>query len=251
MRHPGEDELILCHYGEGDAVEETRAHLQECMTCREAYARLERILAAVDLAPVPERSADYTERMWARLRPQLIERRSPRDAVMFPMRRWAWAAAVAATVILAFMAGRFWQQHEKPTPGSADSGVRERILLVAVGEHLERSQMMLVELTNTHPRDTVDLEHEQTRARELLADNRIYRQAALRDGDRPVAAFLEELERVLVDIANRPTPLTTDEYESFRQGIERNGILFKVRVLGADMRQRERFPAADSLHRVI
>jgi hypothetical protein len=251
MMHPREEQLILFHYGEDADRDQTQAHMAACAACRGAYEQLQRVLAAVDEAPVPERSDDYAQMVWAKLRPRLVERPAPRRAVVFPLRRWVWAAAMAATVILAFMVGRFWPRPQTLHPEQSMGSVRERILLVAVGDHLERSQMMLVELINAEPSDTFDLAREQSRAQDLLANNRLYRQAALRGGDRPVATFLEELERVLADIANRPTPLPAAEFESLRRGIEKNGILFKVRVIGADVRKREQAAAGDSLRPVI
>jgi len=251
MMHVTEEQLILFHYGEDAERDQTQAHLAACAACRDAYEQLQRVLAVVDEAPVPERADDYAQAVWARLRPRLVASPAPHRAVVFPLRRWVWAGAMAATVILAFMIGRFWPRPQTLTSEPSAANVRERILLVAVGDHLERSQMMLVELVNAQPNDTFDLAREQVRAGDLLADNRLYRQAALRDGDRPMATFLGELERVLADVANRPTPLPAAEFELFRRGIEKNGILFKVRVIGADVRKREQAAAGDSLRPVI
>jgi hypothetical protein len=55
-------------------------------------------------------------------------------------------------VVVAFVAGR-WSGAPvpAPTPDAVASVAPERVLLVAVGDHLDRSQMVLVELLNADP----------------------------------------------------------------------------------------------------
>ena len=61
--------------------------------------------------------------------------------------------------------------------------MRERILLVDLGEHLDRSQMVLVELVSADESDAVDISGERARAEQLVAANRLYRQTADDTGD--------------------------------------------------------------------
>jgi len=131
------------------------------------------------------------------------------------------------------------------SPASAAPLVRREILLVAVGDHLERSQITLAELVNTSNGPRVDISMEQERARDLVLENRLYRQTAVETGDAPVAAVLDDLERVLVEVANSPADLSKAEFERVRQRIEAQGIIFKVRVLGERVRDRELRSAAD------
>jgi hypothetical protein len=118
--------------------------------------------------------------------------------------------------------------------------VRERILLVAVGDHLERSQVVLLELLNADPKDPVDVSAERRSAEDLLPANRLYRQAAVRTGEPGVARVLEELERVLVEVANGPSELGPEETLALRRRIESQGVLFKVRVIGSQIRERQK-----------
>jgi hypothetical protein len=117
---------------------------------------------------------------------------------------------------------------------------RERILLVAVGEHLEKSQMLLVELAHADAEAPADV---SGRAAQLVAANRLYRQSALRAGEAGVADVLDELERFLVEVANAPTPLSADEVRELNQRIEARGLLFKVRVVGSRLREPARKPS--------
>jgi hypothetical protein len=118
--------------------------------------------------------------------------------------------------------------------------VRERILLVAVGDHLERSQMILVELTNADPSQPLDIAPEQRLAQDLVGANRLYRQTAVKAGETGVADVLDDLERVLLEIAHSPKDLKAAEVKTLQQRIAARGILFKVRVVGSSVREREK-----------
>ena len=55
-----------------------------------------------------------------------------------------------------------------------------------------------------------------------------------------MASTLDELERVLLDIANSPDSVTPAQFESLRKRIEDRGILFKVRIVNQGLQQRNR-----------
>jgi hypothetical protein len=95
-----------------------------------------------------------------------------------------------------------------------------------------------VELVNSDPGGRVDISAEQVWARDLLDANRLYRQAAR--GTPALAQVLDDLEPVLLEIANSPSRLTAAEFESLRARIEERSLVFKVRVTGAELRARQR-----------
>ena len=115
----------------------------------------------------------------------------------------------------------------------------ERVLLVAVGDYLERSQMVLVELNNANPKRSLDISSEQERAGDLVTEARLYRQTAARTGNTRISGVLDDLERVLVEITHAPSNMTKAELEALRQRLEAEGILFKIRVLGSNVRNQE------------
>jgi hypothetical protein len=53
-------------------------------------------------------------------------------------------------------------------------------------------------------------------------------------------AVLEELERVLVEVAAGPDALAPQDVAELQRRIEARGLLFKVRVVGSQVRERER-----------
>jgi hypothetical protein len=254
MNHLSEELLVQFRYGDAEDFVAIEKHLAECAQCHAEYETIQRVLAAVDAAPIPERDELYGARVWWDIEPRLPERRSFGWRAWLAPRRWVPAVAVALLVVMAFVIGRFWP---RPQPelsnASISQPVRERILLVAVGDHLDRSQMLLLEMVNAGPEKDgtapVDISSEQARAQDLVSANRLYRQTALRSGnsrDRAVASLLDELEPVLLEIAHSPSEMTPQQFESIRKRIEDRGLLFRVRVVGSDVREREKeaVPAA-------
>jgi hypothetical protein len=235
MTHPSEQELVLHHYREASEPDALDRHLGGCESCRTEFENLGRILSA-DALPVPERSDDYGAEVWERLGTRLSRRRR---LLLLPLRGLAFAAVAAALVVAAYLAGRFWREPTVPVLGAPG---RDRILLVAVGDHLDRSERVLIELSNAEPGDAVRLSAARKGAEELVADSRLYRQSAARAGETSVADVLDELERALLEIAHGPSSMTAVELQSLQRRLEERGVLFKVRVLGSQVRDRQTPP---------
>ncbi len=272
MNHLTEEQLVSYHFGDvgrGDDAATIEQHLHSCASCQVELADLRHVLAAVDSLPVPHRSDGYGAEVWARIQPALgsgAETWRDRLAAFVAPRRLALACGVAVLVVAAFVAGRYLPRQPAgalPQPAAQTTSqaaaatavqtaaadrelVRERILLVAVGDHLERSQVALIELVNNPGGAVVDMSGERERARDLVTENRLYRQTALTTGDPAVASVLDELERVLVEIANSPSTMTAAEFSKVRSRIEQQGIIFKVHVFGQRVRERETSSVANA-----
>ena len=245
LTHLSEDDLVLHYYGEMDGPEEAHAaaHLAECRTCHASYTTLQRVLAAVEAEMAPEPLEGFERIVWARLQPDLESRRGWLSSMVWSSVRLGWAAAVVVLVVGAFFAGRGFQRDGAATATqalAADAAMRERVLLVDLGDHLDRSQAMLVELVSAGGDGSVDISPERARAEELVASNRLYRQAASAGGDAAMAAMLDELERVLVDIAASPAKLSASDMEEVRRRIDDAGLLFRVRVVSSQIRERQK-----------
>jgi hypothetical protein len=268
MTHLTEDDCVLHYYGEAGDMKSAGAHLAECESCRRSFEELSVALQAMTGADVPDRGESYGAEVWARIQPKLEEDLSRRDfgwrarlgenlsgrgvlAASFTWPRMVAAGALATLLMAAFVAGRYWAPPAAPpvAPVRADgtpasTAVRERILLIAVGEHLDRSQMVLAELSNMDTAGPVDISAERDWARDLVASNRLYRQTAVRDGKTAVADVLDELERVLVDIANGPATASPADLERLRERLETQGLSFRVRVLGSQIKKDTSRPLA-------
>jgi len=244
--HLSDDDLVLHYYGED--VPRAESHLASCAECQANLTRLQRVMAFIDSAPAVDAAEGFERIAWARLEPALhTPRRGWVSWFILSPARLAFAAGVLVLVGASFMAGRLMPRagQERPAAGAPASQtaaqVRERILLVDLGEHLDRSQRMLVELASADDTaSSVDFSLEQTRAEQLVAANRLYRQTAASTGDAAIASVLDDLERVLVDIAASPTTMTQEELDSVRRRIESKELLFKVRVMASQVRARQK-----------
>jgi hypothetical protein len=246
--HLTEDDLVLHYYGEMSTEDETAAatHLAGCSDCRREYQALQRVLGVIDeaaAAPI-ELPPSFERTVWTRLEPNLRQqRRGWIGWMLFSPAPMALAAAVVVLVLGAFFAGRALSPAAAP-PATADGAspdqIRERILLIDLGEHLDRSQMILVELVSNEDSGSVDVSGERARAEQLVADNRLYRQTAEETGDRAITDLLDEIDRVLTEVAASPDQLSSEELAEVRRRIESRDLLFKVRVVSSEVRQRQR-----------
>ena len=247
MTHVTEEDMVMHYYGEAGDLPQAGAHLAECEECRRRFDELSRALQALSAIDVPERDEGYGAEVWARIQPKL-DVPGPRSwreraAAIFTWPRLVTAGALAVLLVAAFVAGRSTAPpHVASEPRRAEApseAARERVRLAAVSDHLERSRVVLAEISHRNGGGPADISQEQSVAADLVATSRLYRQAAVRNGDPAVASLLEDLERVLVEIANSPSPASHDDLARWREQIDTKGLLFKVSVLGARVRQRQ------------
>jgi len=234
MTHLDEERLVALCFGDGTPADV--AHAASCPECAAAAERLRAMLAAVEPGDIPERDEHYGSVVWERLQARLLaERRWMRRSAL-RQRAVTWGA-LAASLLIAFLAGREFPRPAPPVAEAIPEAARERILLLAVGDHLERSQVLLVELTNAGPGAAL-VPAAQESAEALVSANRLYRASAIQAGDTGVASVLEELERILVEVAHQTPGASAKEMEHIRRRIEDRGILFKVRVIESQVRER-------------
>jgi hypothetical protein len=250
--HLNEDDLILHYYGEASAAEPgIQSHLESCAECSASWQQLRRVMEAIDTAPVPEPGPSFERVMWARLQQELgDELGAPRVSGAGGWRSWftgprlVVAGSLAAIVIVV---GALRMSTGDAPAGTAvadaDAGShREQVMLTAVSDHIEQSQVVLVELANAETPGVgdgdIDVTFERDAADDLVSAGRLYRETARETGNLQLAALLEELEMVLVDIARGPGAISAEELAAIRAQIEEQQLIFKLQVLGADVKAR-------------
>jgi len=70
----------------------------------------------------------------------------------------------------------------------------------------------------------------------------LYRQDAIDAGEQSIASVLDDLERNLVEIVHSPSTISAADLEQIRRRIDAAALLFKVRVMSEELRQRENAP---------
>jgi predicted anti-sigma-YlaC factor YlaD len=263
--HISEDDLTLYYYGEGRRRDAIERHVDHCAACSTLYREIAGTLAMLTEAETPERGDQYGAEVWQRLRHKLPEKDARWWTALLRWERLALLGAAAVLVVAAFVAGRVWPHAPESAPGAASNaplvargdtgsaaapasraesaaGVesRQRILYTSVADHLDRSERMLTDIMNTAGH--ADISTEQRWASDLLDTSRLYRQDAVDAGEQSVAGVLDELERSLLEIVHSPSRISAADLEQMRRRIDAAALLFKVRVMSDELRQREQPP---------
>jgi hypothetical protein len=267
VKHYSEDELTLYYYGEGRRRANVERHLEECAACAKCYREIAGTLAMIGAPDVPERGDQYGLEVWQRIRHRLPEQepgfswfgRLGRFGEFAGFDRFlGFAAAAAVLMLAAFIAGRTWSlpnptssatnTSSSPNPNRSNPANRDdsskRILLTSVADHLDRSERVLTDIMNSP--DSGDISTAQGWADDLLTTSRLYRQDALEAGEQSVATVLDDLERSLIEIVHSPSRISAADLEQIRRRIDAAALLFKVRVMSDQLRDRESRPGAAS-----
>jgi hypothetical protein len=217
--HLSDEDLILICYNEPGP---DRGHLAQCQECRRAVAALTRVLDGCNEWRAPEPHPELARSTWARIAPYLEG--APRR-----QRKWLYAAcAVAAVLLLAFVAGRYSQRPQPSIMAGLSPQAQRRILEITLSDHLDRAEMLLTEIANSD--EPVD----RARAQDLVQEGRLLRQTLARDGDSAPLAMLDELERFMLEAAHAPE----GQASALRERIASDSLLFKVRIIESNLRTK-------------
>jgi hypothetical protein len=234
MKHLSEEELIAHAYAENDG-DAAAKHLAACVPCATAYAALRSDLAEMKFREAPARDALYGNQVWKSISGFL-------PAYEVPKRPWLrsliYAAAAAALVACAFIGGRLWEHRQAQTvaqnhPRQNQTVVPppERVVVVVLSDHLDRSERLLVELKHAEADSGKMVSPLREEARSLLPANRICRQNAKHADDPALATALDRLDHLLVELADQPGGLNSATLARLQDEMNADGLLFKVRVL--------------------
>jgi hypothetical protein len=235
MNHLSEEQLIEHYYGESPQPARINHHLHDCSRCAETYAALRSDLAAIEPITPPTRDAQYGEHVWQSIRNFVpVYESKPKQTLwsrLGNLKVLTSATACAVLIAVAFFAGRQWEnhQHSPQIQSAANNQPRQPIVLVVLGDHLDRSERLLVELKHANSAEAAA--PVKAEAQDLLSANRLYRESAAKSGDPALAAALDRLERVLVEIANEPDNASPARLAELQKELNTDGILFEVRVL--------------------
>ena len=256
--HVTDEVLLLDYYGESAADDRARrhAHIESCADCTALDRELRAVLALVGEAPTIEAPPGFGHEMWVRLEPEIAARTARvRPGAPGPAersawwrlegwvpQRWALAAGMAALLIGAFSLGRVWDtpRSSQPAPAVDARALSERLLQAEVEEHLERSQRVLVDLVNADAVMSDGGVADRDRAADLVAAGRLYRRSAETLGDVAMRDLLEDVERVLVDVANGAPDGSSKDLTDVRMRISEQDLVFRLRLASSAMRERER-----------
>ena len=99
--------------------------------------------------------------------------------------------------------------------------------------HFETSERLLLAFKNVRldePSAAQEVSYERKRAKQLVYQNMLLKREADASGDVQVASLLENLEPILIDIANLPDQPDENTVRAIRERVERKNIVGLLRV---------------------
>jgi hypothetical protein len=248
MSHPTDDDLVLHFYGELTPEEAAGidGHLRACGSCHDAWIELGETLKLVDTAAIPEPPDGFERVVGPRCSRRCRRGARPSGAGGSWCRspRWRrWSLAVTLSYKSPGKAPAARPEMAPMVKTAVDPNrTSERVLLTALDGHFEQTELLLTELLNA-PDDAAagaaGFEYERATADDLVASGRLYRMTAEQIGKQHLAAILEDLEPVLMEIARSPEKSNRKALKSLRSQIDDESLLFKVRAVTNEIRERQ------------
>ena len=128
----------------------------------------------------------------------------------------------------------------EPKPGEQFASVPERLRSAdaetMTALHFEKSETLLRSFRNVRldePGAAAEVSYERQRARQLVVRNMMLRREADANGDVQISTLLENLEPILIDIANLPDQPDEDAVRTIRERVERKNIVALLQVNSA------------------
>lgn len=249
MRKITDDDLVLLYYGEHEDPE-LAIQIAESETLSARYDALAEELRLADAFAPPVRDENYGSEVWQRISPKLVEEaggkptglRAWLNSLSQPRFSLAGAMSIVLVAFLAFLMGRNTGldspgQPVIPDGGTtlADAGIdAQRLLTNSVSGHLEELNIVLTQFANSTEADP----NESTYATDMLVANRLFRQAATAQGNRQLAAFLAELEPLLIEMAYEAQTSSRESRQRMQAEV-RDGLLFRLRTMNKKLNQSE------------
>lgn len=247
----------LSDYIDGQLAESQRKefeqHVQTCEGCAaevKAYrailsgaAKLEQVAAPESLWTAIESELDNEEMsLWDRLR-QTVADWNARigDAIRVPL-PGIQIAGVAAILFIGILMGRyFWPNPQQPRPDQiaviADENYQ--MLTHRTSDYFEKSRILFLGIVNADTTDiqNMDLTTDRRVARSLVQEAAFLKENLNPSRDAVLARLVDELEIILMAIANMEEQHDLENIELIKSGIDRQGVLLKINLLDLDKTQ--------------
>lgn len=247
MNHLTDEQIIEHYLAEGDNRVVAETHLRICSRCEQVYEEISNSMAVRPPEP-PAREQGYGDRVWQSIQAPLHHYPAKPMRSYFSWPRLMLAGACLVGLAAAFLGGSLWQRLRTPPSEAANSAqAKDRVVLLILDDHLDRSERLLVQLNHAGAESSDPDDSLQIEARQLLPDNRLYRQAVSGHGDPIMTTALDHLERVLLEVANSPEKLTGSDITRIEQEMNTDSLLFQIRVLRA--RNSKQAPKAETFRK--
>ena len=233
-------------------------HLEACPGCHAQVAEMETTLHLAAAPPRPEPSAAFWDGYYARLVSRMREEehrpnRTSRLAawLRLPGRlnlsalmlgpRWGYqlsgaVALLAVGVLIGWLVFGNAASHapEMAEGPGVETPVQAASLEARADRYLERSKVLLLGLVNLEPEAQdpalLNLSRQQEIARELIDESGALKDELTDADERLLRALIDDLEVILLQIANIEAGYDVPAIEMVKSGVDRRALLLKINL---------------------
>ena len=240
--------MVEALYGELNAADQAifDAHLTSCDACATQYQGLQSTLQIMDQRELPEVHPGYWAGYWSRLEERLANSRGnvvihdfieKISAKIIPIRPQLLSAAAALMLVVT---GVFIGRSTAPAVATTQPAVAQATMFdeVAVAEfnsllssYVNKSRMLLMGFDNFDEEDdpeVFDLNHQQRIAKSVVRQGRELLNHRVAMEDQHIRAMVNQIERVLLQLANSDMDDLGLTVQLVQDGMETNSIMLKL-----------------------
>ena len=239
-----------------DEIEEQKkhnleSHLARCPTCTSELAEMKQTLEMMEQKARVEPPEEFWDTYWDRLSTRMEKERVPKKErirwwqkirlsfppLLRPAYRWA---AVAAALVLGILIGRFLitsggmkEPEMAQGPYQSERETYVQTVDYRAEKYLEKSKIFLLGFVNTNgeiEEGEFDVSHQREISQGLIQEASYLKENLTGHSQQKLRALIDDLETILIEIANLEEQEDFPNIELIRDGIDRKGVLLKINV---------------------
>ena len=250
-----EHQIVDALFGdlEESGIEALKAHMETCSGCLHAFQEMQQTLALTATMEEPEMPASYwdsyfdklQERMapaprksgiWERLNlGDWLERLLLPEHVRRPVLQWS---AALALVLVGVLIGRQLGTPATMVQPAGTLAMDPDLATVQLSEkthqYLDQSKVLLLGLVNFDVEEDdpayLNLAHQQEVAGNLIEQAALLKEELTDNREQQLSMLVEELELILLQIANLEIQEDVPSIELIQRGVDRGALLLKINL---------------------
>lgn len=224
-------------------------HLKECDSCKKEYENMSSMLLFMKKKKEPEITSEFWDGYWGRLlermeREEVLPAKKEKRTIIprFNLRlKWAFQTMAAVLlVVIGIFIGRLMFSPSESSRKAEDPNLHRASLkanpelLVRARDYIEQSKVMFMAIINfeSGKEDSfvLNLSQQQQISHKLVKEAQWIKDELEDSRQRRLKELIEDLEVILLQIANLSQEPDSSTIEMIREGITRRGILFKIQL---------------------